>query len=275
MDIIVDSGSTRSTWLLVGADGVRRLQLPGINAVQHTSGQIGAVLDAVPACGAVGRIDFYGAGCGPSFPEASARLGGLLAARFGVDPARVVAQSDLTAAARALFGRGEGVACILGTGSNTGHTCDGRIVATVPPLGYILGDEGSGAALGRRLLNGVFKGYIPLREELMAACGMTYEEIIRRVYNEPFANRFLASFAPFVAGHLDRPEVRSLVLECFDEFARRNLSRYPQELPVAFVGGVAAHFEPLLRRAMQRSGRVVAKIVESPCEGLLKYHYGV
>ena len=95
------------------------------------------------------------------------------------------------------FGRGEGVACILGTGSNSCWCRGGEIVENVPPLGYVLGDEGSGATLGRNLVNGIFKGYIPLRDEFLAAHGLTYEEIIRRVYREPYANRFLASFAPF------------------------------------------------------------------------------
>ena len=101
-----------------------------------------------------------------------------------------------------------------------------------------------------------------------------YEEIIRRVYREPYANRFLASFAPFIRTHIDRPEIRELVLRSFRDFASRNLSRYPAELPVSLLGGVAAHFEALLREALEAEGRRVETIVESPAEGLLKYHYG-
>ena len=101
-----------------------------------------------------------------------------------------------------------------------------------------------------------------------------YEEIIRRVYREPYANRFLASFAPFIRAHIDRPEIRELVLRSFRDFASRNLSRYPAELPVSLLGGVAAHFEALLREALEAEGRRVETIVESPAEGLLKYHYG-
>ena len=102
----------------------------------------------------------------------------------------------------------------------------------------MLGDEGSGAVLGRNLVNGIFKEHIPLRGEFLEACGMTYEEIIRRVYNEPFANRFLASFAPFILDHIGCPEVRRMVLRSFGDFAERNLSRYPKGLPVSFVGGI-------------------------------------
>lgn len=272
MDIIVDSGSTQSTWLLTGKEGTRELHTQGINALLHTEEQILSALAGLPPCEEVRKIRFYGAGCGPAFPEAGGRLRRILCRHFGT--ADIDLESDLTAAARALFGDGEGIACILGTGSNSGHCRNGSIVTNVPPLGYILGDEGSGSALGRRLLNGLFKGHIPLKEEFLDTCGLTCEQTLRRVYREPFANRFLASLVPFIADRIDRPEMRETVLACFSEFADRNLSRYPSGLPAAFVGGVAVRFEPLLREAMQKAGRDVAAIVKSPAEGLLKYHYG-
>lgn len=217
-------------------------------------------------------VRFYGAGCGPQFPEASERMATALREHFRTP--HVAVHSDLLGAARALFGRGEGIACIFGTGSNSCHCRAGGIVGNVPPLGYILGDEGSGAALGRNLLNGIFKGHIPLRDELFAATGLDYEGIIRRVYREPAANRFLASLAPFVREHLARPQVREMVAESFRDFARRNLSRYPAGLPVACVGGVAAHFAAPLREALAAEGHSVVRIEESPAEGLIRYHHG-
>ena len=128
--------------------------------------------------------------------------------------------------------------------------------------------------MGRNLVNGIFKGHIPLREAFLAAHGLTYEEIIRRVYSEPYANRFLASFAPFVHAHLDCPEVRVMVLKTFADFAERNLSRYPAHLPVGCVGGVAAGFADLLRAALAQCGYQVGQIVASPAAGLIEYHYG-
>ena len=101
-----------------------------------------------------------------------------------------------------------------------------------------------------------------------------YEEIIRRVYREPYANRFLASFAPFILAHTDCPEVREMVRRSFGEFASRNLSRYPQGLPVSFVGGIAARFGELLRETLEAEDYRIGTIVESPAEGLLKYHHG-
>lgn len=273
MKAIADSGSTKCEWIFGDGDRILRLRTAGINAVQQSPDAIRAVLAELPPLDGVEELRFYGAGCGDSFPEASAVLRRELAARFGPGAA-IGLGSDLLGAARALFGRGEGIACILGTGSNSCHCRGGEIVANVPPLGYVLGDEGSGAVLGRNLVNGIFKGMIPLREEFLHTFALTYAGLIRRVYREPAANRFLASFAPFIRAHLDCAPVREMVVRSFGEFAARNLSGYPAGLPVAFVGGVAAHFEEPLREAMAAAGREVVRIVCSPAEELWKYHGG-
>lgn len=273
MKAIADSGSTKCEWIFGDGNRILRLRTAGINAVQQSPDAIRAVLAELPPLDGVEELRFYGAGCGDSFPEASAVLRRELAARFGPGTA-IRLGSDLLGAARALFGRGEGIACILGTGSNSCHCRGGEIVANVPPLGYVLGDEGSGAVLGRNLVNGIFKGAIPLREEFLRTFALTYAGLIRRVYREPAANRFLASFAPFIRAHLDCAPVREMVVRSFGEFAARNLSGYPAGLPVAFVGGVAAHFEEPLREAMAAAGREVVRIVCSPAEELWKYHGG-
>ena len=273
MKAIADSGSTKCEWIFGDGDRILRLRTAGINAVQQSPDAIRAVLAELPPLDGVEELRFYGAGCGDSFPEASAVLRRELAARFGPGTA-IGLGSDLLGAARALFGRGEGIACILGTGSNSCLCRDGEILKNVPPLGYVLGDEGSGAVLGRNLVNGIFKGMIPLREEFLHTFALTYAGLIRRVYREPAANRFLASFAPFIRAHLDCAPVRKMVVRSFGEFAARNLSGYPAGLPVAFVGGVAAHFEEPLREAMAAAGREVVRIVCSPAEELWKYHGG-
>ena len=272
MIIIADSGSTKCTWLLHDGEKTTSVRTRGINAIQHTPEQIRETLSAVPECGPVEAVYIYSAGCSPAFPAANEKLRRELEALFHAPEISV--QSDLLGAARALFGREEGIACILGTGANSCHCRGGEVLHNVSALGYILGDEGSGAALGRALLNGIFKGHIPLREEFLAETGLSYEEIIRRVYREPFANRFLASFAPFARAHMTCPEVHGMVIEAFREFARRNLSRYPAGIPVACVGGVAAHFEKWLREALEAEGYSVKTIVESPAEGLATYHHG-
>ena len=272
MKIIADSGSTKCTWLMTDGVHTTELRTRGINAVQNSPELIREALAELPPCEKPEAIFFYGAGCGRTFPEATAKMVRALREHFGAE--HIEAESDLLGAARALFGRGEGVACILGTGSNSCWCRGGEIVENVPPLGYVLGDEGSGSAMGRNLVNGIFKGHIPLREAFLAAHGLTYEEIIRRVYSEPYANRFLASFAPFVHAHLDCPEVRAMVLKTFADFAERNLSRYPAHLTVGCVGGVAAGFADLLCAALAQCGYQVGQIVASPAAGLIEYHYG-
>ena len=258
MKIIADSGSTKCTWLVTDGVHTSEYRTRGINAVQHSPEQIREALAELPPCGPVEAVYFYGAGCGRTFPEATEKMVRKLRAHFGAG--HIEAQTDLLGAARALFGRGEGVACILGTGSNSCWCRGGEIVENVPPLGYVLGDEGSGAALGRNLVNGIFKGHIPLREEFLAAHGLTYEEIILRVSR--------------VHAYLDCPEVRAMVAGTFADFAQRNLSRYPVHLTVACIGGVAAAFEGLLREVLAQGGYRVGRIAASPAEGLIEYHYG-
>ena len=270
MKIIADSGSTKCTW--IASDGARttNVRTRGINAVQHSAEQIREALAELPPCDGVTSVRFYGAGCGETFPEASEKLRRELEAHFGTTD--ITVESDLLGAARALWGRGEGIACILGTGSNSCLCRDGEILKNVPPLGYVLGDEGSGAVLGRNLVNGIFKGHIPLKEEFLAAHGLNYEEIIRRVYREGMANRFLASFTRFVARHIDRPELDELVCEAFRAFVRRNLAHYPADAEVSALGGVACHFERQLRHVLATEGMRAGRIVETPDEGLLNYH---
>ncbi|MFR8224704.1 MAG: hypothetical protein ACLU9X_09400 [Alistipes shahii] len=118
----------------------------GINAVQHSAEQIREALAELPPCDGVTSVRFYGAGCGETFPEASEKLRRELEAHFGTTD--ITVESDLLGAVRALWGRGEGIACILGTGSNSCLCRDGEILKNVPPLGYVLGDEGSGADAG-------------------------------------------------------------------------------------------------------------------------------
>ena len=239
---------------------------------RHSAEQIREALAELPPCDGVTSVRFYGAGCGETFPEASEKLRRELEAHFGTTD--ITVESDLLGAARALWGRGEGHRLHPRHGIELLPVPRRRNPEKRPTAGLCAGRRGGRAVLGRNLVNGIFKGHIPLKEEFLAAHGLNYEEIIRRVYREPYANRFLASFAPFIRAHIDRPEIRELVLRSFRDFASRNLSRYPAELPVSLLGGVAAHFEALLREALEAEGRRVETIVESPAEGLLKYHYG-
>ena len=276
MIVIADSGSTKCNWQLVDDSGsVCRVQSRGINAVLQRPDEVEALLRetfAEPV--QADALHFYGAGCGERYPEQSARLREALARYFPA--ARIAVESDLMGAARALLGGRAGIACILGTGSNSCYYDGVRIVRNTPPLGWVLGDEGSGTYIGRQLVGNLLKGLCDesLRRLFFEEERLDYDEITRRVYREPYANRFLASFAPFIRTHIDRPEIRELVLRSFRDFASRNLSRYPAELPVSLLGGVAAHFEALLREVLAQGGYRVGLIAASPAEGLIEYHYG-
>lgn len=272
MVLIADSGSTKCTW--IASDGARttNVRTRGINAVQHSAEQIREALAELPPCDGVTSVKFYGAGCGETFPEASEKLRRELKAHFGTTD--ITVESDLLGAARALWGHGEGIACILGTGSNSCYYDGVRIVRNTPPLGWVLGDEGSGTYIGRQLVGNLLKGLCDesLRQLFFEEERLDYDEIIRRVYREGMANRFLASFTRFVARHIDRPELDELVCEAFRAFVRRNLAHYPADAEVSALGGVACHFERQLRHVLATEGMRAGRIVETPDEGLLNYH---
>lgn len=272
MMLIADCGSTKCDWVYLDEGTLwGKTRTAGFNPAVSDAEQIARILSRIRAEEG-DSLYFYGAGCGPSFPETTRRMEGLLRARF--TPAHLEIHSDLLGAARALLGRKAGVACILGTGSNSCHYDGEKIVRNVPPLGYVLGDEGSGAVLGRNLVNGIFKGFIPLREEFLREYCLTYEEVIRRVYREPAANRFLASFVPFIRDHLECPEVREMVRHSFAAFVERNLKPYNTTGAVSFVGGVACAFEKELRSVLEQYGYRPERVEQTPMHGLIMYHAG-
>ena len=177
-------------------------------------------------------------------------------------------------AARALFGHEEGIACILGTGSNSG-LYDGRsIVVNTPPLGFILGDEGSGAVLGKLFVGSLCKGLMPkgLLEEYLAETQQEVADIIQAVYRQPLPNRYLAKTSRFIHSHLHVSEVRQLVIDNFRSFFQRNILQYGRnDLPVSAIGSVAWYYQDLFREAAEMDGFHVDKVMQSPMEGLLEY----
>lgn len=277
MILIADSGSTKTDWALIdNGVCVSRVQTCGFNPyMQSTDEMVSALLDSalrkLVATG-VQHIFFYGAGCTPG--EKSDSVGTALKAVFGSECETEV-QSDMVGAARSLCGDREGIACILGTGSNSCLYDGKRIIANVPPLGFILGDEGSGANLGKLLIGNVLKRQMPqeIADALLEELGMDTAAIIERVYRRPFPNRWLASLSPFIARHLHHEAVRQMVKEAFIAFFRRNVLNYGREdLPVGCVGSVAFHYQELLREAARELNLTIGNIAQSPMEGLTAYH---
>jgi N-acetylglucosamine kinase-like BadF-type ATPase len=181
--------------------------------------------------------------------------------------------SDMMGAARALLQHSEGVACILGTGSNSCLYDGEKFIKNVPALGFILGDEGSGAVLGKRLVADLLKNQLTndLKEQFLKEYNLTQADIIERVYRQPFPNRFLASLSRFCADHLDNPMIHELVYEHFQTFVTRILKQYPS-VPVGFVGSIAYYYREVLERVMMNNHVQLAQIVQSPMDGLIAYH---
>lgn len=280
MRLIADSGSTKTAWcLLADKQVVRRMTTEGFNPYFETEGEIGGklaklLLPHLPERGDIADIHFYGAGCTEEKAPLMARA---LQQQVG-HGVRVEVCSDMLGAARALCGRGAGIACILGTGSNSCQYDGGAIVKQVPPLGFILGDEGSGAALGKALVGDLLKNQLreELKQEFMAKYHLTAADIIERVYRQPYPNRFLAGLQPFLREHLDDEAVYALVLECFGRFFARNVLQYDyRHLPVHFTGSIAYAYRGVLEEAAAKAGVRMAGIEKSPLEGLIRYYQDI
>lgn len=275
---IVDSGSTKTDWCLVDHSGEKRVRTAGMNPyfqseeemAEALRTQLLPVLEEMKA-EPMEAIYFYGAGCAT---EAVNQKVEQAIRRFF--PVAVEVQSDLIAAARALCGHEAGIACILGTGANSCAFDGERIVEQVSPLGYVLGDEGSGAVLGKRLVGDVLKHQLsPVVEQLFfGETELTAAAILDKVYRQPFPNRFLASLVPFVKRHIDEPSLRRLVEDNFRAFFVRNVNGYAlaQSHPVHFVGSIAFHFQEQLERVVAEQGLRMGRIMQSPMEGLIRYH---
>lgn len=281
MIIIADSGSTKTEWIVGELAGLS-VTTKGINPVRDTKEEILDVLstELMPELlssptirqSDITEIHFYGAGCIHPFSQSVKEA---LEEHFPQAIAHVY--SDLLGAVRALCGREEGIACILGTGSNSCLCKEGEIVKNISPLGYILGDEGSGAVLGRTLLSEMLKGNLQdLWEDFTQRYSLSVSDIINKVYRQPQANRFLASLVPFIKEHADNPSVNDMVVNEFTRFLQRNVIPYGRpDLPVNFVGGVANNFTDEIKAACTLCGLNLGKIIARPAEEMRKYHFYV
>lgn len=229
MIVIADSGSTKTDWCIGNSQtDYRIVQTPGINPFYLSTKEISRqitenLFPQLTEKDTVTELYFYGAGC---TPEKACIVADALTECF--PHAHVAVESDLSGAARALCGHTKGIACILGTGSNSCEYDGEKIVSNVSPLGYILGDEGSGAVLGKRLVGDCLKKQLPpdLCELLLKEYELTPALILDKVYRQPLANRFLASLTPFLSAHRQRAEIHALLLSCFTDFFERNVMLY-------------------------------------------------
>lgn len=272
--LICDCGSTKADWILVDDEMVVRKRFstqglnPSVDDKDTVRRKLSAVVNYVDRH--PGAIQFYGAGCAND--EVNTIVSNELKEILGQD-VDVVVGSDMLGAAKAVCGRTPGIVCILGTGSNSCKFDGSKIVDNVAPLGYILGDEGSGASIGKALVSGIFKRCFSngLTKEFNSSFGLTVGDVVENVYRRPSANAWLASFVPFVAERIDSfPELESLVESQFTMFIERNVSRYEDyaSIPVNFVGSLAIVFRKQLQRACRKSDIKMGEMLARPLDNV-------
>jgi glucosamine kinase len=278
MLLIADSGSTKAAWRLVDdTKKIHHFLTEGLNPYFKSHGEIieeikTNLIPQFPAGINVTRIYFYGAGC--SVPEKCDLVQDALLECF--PNALITVEHDILAAARAACGNAEGIVCILGTGSNSCLYDGKKIVYKIGGLGYILGDEGSGAHLGKNLLEAYLNKELPedIDKVFQNTFRLTREEIDKRVYEKPLVSRFLASFSRFIGDHKQHPFFVKMIEYCLDLFLEKHVCRYPNynSKPVHFVGSVAYYYSDALKRVALARGIIVGKILPYPVEELTLYH---
>ena len=270
LTMTADSGSTKTHW----AVGSVVITTQGINPCHQTDDDILATLrnELLPAmeqhhldAAHIVAIHFYGSGVRP---EQQQRMEQLLHSLFA-SASTIEARSDMLGAARALCGNSPGMACILGTGANSCLYDGHDIVANTPAMGYILGDEGSGAVLGRNFLNALYRNRLfdGAQQAFERWAGMNMADVIERVYRQPMANRWLASLSLFIHQHIGQPTLQELVTDNFRQFIAHHIEPYHRrDLPLSAVGSIAWYYSDQLTLAVKQAGYTMGRIMRSPLD---------
>jgi glucosamine kinase len=276
MILIADSGSTKTDWVLTDANSRYKYRTVGYNPYFIDSENIYRSLEQklIPHFNPseVKHVYFYGAGC--STNENKEVVNQALLRCFG--DSRVSVGHDMLAAARALLHDKPGFAAIIGTGSNT-CLYDGKDVSmNIDSLGYLLGDEGSGAYIGKKILRDYMRRLMPreLMEQFRAKYNVRNDEIFDNLYHRESPNRYLASFCLFADEHRAEPHIRAIVRESFNDFFKNLVSKYPNFRDHSFncVGSVGFIFKEILADVGKAYGMTVEKVLHSPIDELVEYH---
>ncbi len=277
MRLIIDAGSTKMGWILM--DG------PEVKAHFATKGfnpNYSPMQNLVETCrGAslpndnIHSIHYYGTGCGND--QNCQNIKEVFQNRF--PDADIHVTHDMMAACHAVLGHDRGIACILGTGSNSCLYDGESIIEKAVSLGYLVGDEGSGMHIGREVVRTYFYGFMPedLRQKFEETYHLELKDFIDKVYHQPLPSRYLATFAKFAGEHQSNPFIKELVKGCFKSFIEAFVLRYDasQSLKVSFVGSVAYHFQEILKESLAEYGFTLGEVMQTPAEGLIKYYQGV
>jgi glucosamine kinase len=266
MILIADSGSTTTEWRLIDGERISQFQSIGLNPYIVDDKEISETISALnlPVEGIL-KLYFYGAGCGSA--EKVASVFSVLKALFS--NAEVFIYSDLLAAARSLLQHEEGVIGILGTGSNVAHYSNPIVKPFTTSTGYLLGDEGSGNALGKRLLRAFLKD--ELDDELTLKIGSDKSVILHQLYNHSYPNRYLASYAKMMFRNRNHPQIAQLIQSTFDEWVENCLLPYEIK-DIALCGSIAYYFHSELKRSCASHGIRVKSVIEKPIAALALYH---
>lgn len=276
MILIADSGSTKTEWVVLNnsqpepsifTNGISPIYLSGNEIISLLKKEL-TEIQHLP----VKKVFFYGTGCNSI--ENNKRVSDAIGEFLNLS--EVFVGSDVLGAARSLCLDKPGIACIMGTGSNSCYYDGNKIVSNISPLGYILGDEGSAAVIGKKLLSDVLKNQLP--ENVIKLFFETYKitsaEIIDNVYRKPFPSRYLGQFAKFISANIKVKELEQIVITSFNDFIERNVLQYPESrlYPVHFTGSVAYSFKPQLEACLTNYGLLPGVISLSPMADLIKFH---
>ncbi|MFC3878938.1 N-acetylglucosamine kinase [Algoriphagus namhaensis] len=276
MILIADSGSSKTDWRVIHRD--RRISQHrgvGFNPYYQTSQEMAEEMRhdfLVNLESEIEEIFYYGAGC--SAPQRNQEVADALRTIF--PEAKINVDHDLSAAAHATCGHQPGIACILGTGSNSCDYDGIRIIDTRPAPGFILGDQGGGGYIGRQFLMDFINDEMPadIKEEVIEKYKLDAITIQEHVYRQPFPNRYMASFCRFISEHKSNPYCYMLYYNAFQDFFDKHIKKYKcyEEKPVSFVGSIAYYNSDILRKASADANIHVNIILESPIAGLTLYH---
>lgn len=277
MKLIIDCGSTKADWLVLNEKSTAvRFQTEGFNPnytdYEHISSIIVNKVLYKPYIQDITEVFFYGTGCGNQ--QNRDLIFEILKSVF--INAEIFVTHDMMAACHALFGRNEGVACILGTGSNSCYYNGEEIIENTVSLGYILGDEGGGSHIGKQLLRDYFYKQMP--EELSYRFENEYDikimSIIDKIYHNNQVSKYLASFSRFAFDNINHDYIKGICSKCFDEFIRYFLLKYKSReiTGIGFVGSIAYYFQDILKECIENQGLKIGKIIKSPIDGLIEYH---
>ena len=280
MILIADSGATKADWRFIDKNGkIHSFSSAGLSPLFWTSKEMADEINKKLTKSIKSQITsnksqvfFYGTSC-----SSKERIKIVETALKKVFPkTKVIINHDILASARALMGNKQGIACILGTGSNSCYYDGKKITEIKGGLAFILGDEGSGAHIGKEFIKAYLNNEFPaqLHKTFESTYRLTKDKIFNAVYNQKYPNRFLASFAKFVHDHIDEPFLYVLVKKCFLEFFEKTICKYEnhKHVSVGFVGSIAGNFSSILYAVAKENGVTISKIINSPIDELVKYH---